>query len=57
MAEKTIMDMFADMGKQFLPHLQLPQGAGPDWPDDPFDVDLEFGHASAPKMPPMVAAK
>src|SRR5262249_60613262 len=45
------------VGEEFLTHPPLPRGARVDRPHGALDVDHEFSHACAPRMPPMTLTK
>src|SRR5262249_46006856 len=45
------------MGEELLTHPALPRGAGVNRPHGALDLDHEFFHVGAPRMPPMTLTK
>ena len=52
-----LLEDAGQMGEELLTHPALPRGAGVDRPHGALDVDHEFFHAGAPRMPPMTLTK
>ena len=52
-----LLDEPGQVGEEFLTYPPLPRGVCVDRPHGAFDVDHEFVHACAPRMPPMTLTK
>ena len=52
-----LLDEPGEVGEEFLTHAPFTRGAGVDRPHGALDVDHEFFHACAPRMPPMTLTK